>query len=48
MRGAVLLLKGRHEVFGGLQITNSGVVLRGQGMGEDGTVLVAAGRIAAR
>jgi hypothetical protein len=36
VRGAVLLLKGRHEVSGGLQITNSGVVLRGQGMGEDG------------
>lgn len=44
IRGAVLLLKGRHEVFGGLQITNSGVVLRGQGMNDDGTVLVAAGR----
>ncbi len=43
IRGAVLLLKGRHEVFGGLQITNSGVVLRGQGMGTNGTVLVAAG-----
>ena len=43
VRGAVLLLKGRHEVFSGLQITNSGVVLRGQGMGEDGTILVAAG-----
>ncbi len=43
LRGAVLLLKGRHEVFGGLLITNSGVVLRGQGMGEDGTILVAAG-----
>jgi hypothetical protein len=43
VRGAVLLPKGRHEVFGGLQITNSGVVLRGQGMGEDGTILVAAG-----
>ncbi len=43
IRGAVLLLKGRHRVFGGLQITNSGVVLRGQGMGEDGTILVAAG-----
>lgn len=41
--GAVLLLRGRHEVFGGLQITNSGVVLRGQGMSEGGTVLVAAG-----
>ena len=43
LRGAVLLLKGRHEVLGGLRISNSGVVLRGQGMGEDGTVLVAAG-----
>jgi Family of unknown function (DUF6298) len=43
IRGAVLLLKGRHEVSGGLQITNSGVVLRGQGMGTNGTILVAAG-----
>src|SRR5207245_2723071 len=43
LRGAVLLLKGRHEVFGGLVITNSGVVLRGQGMDDDGTTLVAAG-----
>ena len=43
LRGAVLLLKGRHEILGGLQITSSGVVLRGQGTGADGTVLVAAG-----
>ncbi|MDW7979763.1 MAG: DUF6298 domain-containing protein [Verrucomicrobiales bacterium] len=43
MRGAVLLLAGRHEVFGGLVISNSGVVLRGQGAGTNGTVLVAAG-----
>jgi len=43
LRGAVLLLKGRHEVFGGLLITNSGVILRGQGNGENGTILVAAG-----
>ena len=43
IRGAVLLLKGRHQVFGGLQITNSGIVLRGQGMDENGTVLVGAG-----
>ncbi|HXA43985.1 MAG TPA: DUF6298 domain-containing protein, partial [Candidatus Angelobacter sp.] len=42
-RGAVLLLKGRHEVSGALQITNSGVVLRGQGMSEEGTILVATG-----
>ncbi len=43
VRGAVLLLRGRHEIFGGLQITNFGVVLRGQGADESGTVLVAAG-----
>jgi hypothetical protein len=43
IRGAVLLLKGRHEIAGGLHLTNSGVVLRGQGMGEDGTILFAAG-----
>jgi hypothetical protein len=44
MRGAVLLLAGRHEVAGGLRIANSGVVLRGQGQGPDGTVLVATGQ----
>ena len=44
IRGAVLLLKGRHEVLGSLQITNSGVILRGQGVGEEGTVLVAVGQ----
>jgi hypothetical protein len=43
LRGAVLLLRGRHEVVGGLQITNPGVVLRGQGMGANGTTLVATG-----
>jgi hypothetical protein len=43
IRGAVLLLKGRHEIFGDLQITASGVVLRGQGTEADGTILVAAG-----
>ena len=43
LRGAVLLLKGRHEVSGSLLITNSGVVLRGQGAGENGTILVASG-----
>jgi hypothetical protein len=43
LRGAVLLLKGRHEVMGELRITNSGVILRGQGVGEDGTTLIAAG-----
>src|SRR5262249_6126622 len=29
-RGAVLLLKGRHNLLGSLDLTNSGVVLRGQ------------------
>jgi hypothetical protein len=43
LRGAVLLLKGRHKVFGSLQLRGSGIVLRGQGMGADGTVLFAAG-----
>jgi hypothetical protein len=41
LRGAVLLLKGRHELSSGLIITNSGVVLRGQGASN--TTLVAAG-----
>src|SRR5581483_6267037 len=43
IRGAVLLLKGSHEIFGGLRITNSGVVLRGQGMDKAGTILLATG-----
>ncbi len=42
-RGAVLLLKGWHEVSGALQMTRPGVVLRGQGMSEEGTILVATG-----
>ena len=43
IHGAVLLLKGRYEIYGGLKISASGVVLRGQGADRDGTVLVAAG-----
>ena len=43
VRGAVLLLAGRHEVAGQLRISAGGVVLRGQGEGAGGTVLVAAG-----
>jgi hypothetical protein len=42
-RGAVLLGKGRHEVAGRLLIRASGVVLRGSGMGEDGTTLIGTG-----
>jgi hypothetical protein len=43
MRGAVLLAPGRYEIAGQLKITASGVVLRGSGNGEDGTILVATG-----
>jgi len=42
-RGAVLLTQGRFHVSGQLRITTGGVVLRGSGDGENGTVLVAAG-----
>ena len=42
LRGAVLLLRGRHEIGGSLRLDVSGVVIRGQGMEETGTVLVAA------
>ena len=43
IRGAVLLDKGRFELSGRLAMTASGVVLRGNGVGETGTVLVATG-----
>jgi hypothetical protein len=42
-RGAVLLLAGRHEIAGRLRIATSGVVLRGQGSGANGTLLIARG-----
>ena len=43
IRGAVLLKRGRFEVGTLLAIRASGVVLRGEGQGEDGTVLYATG-----
>lgn len=43
LRGAVLVKAGRHEVKSRLRIAASGVVLRGQGDGPGGTVLVALG-----
>ena len=43
IRGAVLLGKGVYEIDGSLLIRHSGVVLRGSGMGPDGTILRAAG-----
>lgn len=42
-RGAVLLKKGMYEISGTLYIRASGVVLRGEGQGEDGSVLYATG-----
>jgi hypothetical protein len=42
-RGAVLLKKGNYEIAGKLSISTGGIVLRGEGDGEDGTVLRATG-----
>jgi hypothetical protein len=43
VRGAVLLKRGRYLLSGTLRIGKSGVVLRGEGQGEDGTILHASG-----
>jgi len=43
IRGAVVLGHGKFEVAGSLKITASGVVLRGQGDGENGSIIVATG-----
>jgi hypothetical protein len=43
VRGVVQLAAGRFEISGQLKIRASGVVLRGSGSQEDGTVLVATG-----
>ncbi|WP_207427574.1 DUF6298 domain-containing protein [Pedobacter sp. SYSU D00535] len=42
-RGAVLLEKGTYTIAGSLTIRGSGVVLRGSGSGEDGTILLGTG-----
>jgi hypothetical protein len=44
LRGAVLLTKGSYRIAGQLKITTGGVVLRGEGDGEDGTILIAMGK----
>ena len=44
IRGALLLKRGAYRVGGSLKIAASGVVLRGEGDGEDGTVLIATGK----
>ncbi|WP_414661340.1 pectate lyase family protein [Horticoccus sp. 23ND18S-11] len=41
LRGAVLLRRGAYRVHGTLRIAASGVVLRGEGPGTDGTVITA-------
>ncbi|HEU4903343.1 MAG TPA: pectate lyase, partial [Flavisolibacter sp.] len=43
-RGAVLLQKGTYSVAGQLKMMASGVVLRGSGMGANGTLLIGAGK----
>lgn len=43
-RGALLLRRGTYRIAGTLRVAASGIVLRGEGEGEDGTVLVAAGK----
>jgi hypothetical protein len=42
-RGAVLLKKGIYQVAGQIRISASGIVLRGEGDSEDGTVIIAEG-----
>lgn len=44
-RGAVLLKKGTYQIKGQILIRASGVVLRGEGQTEDGTVLIADGNV---
>ncbi|MDB6109420.1 MAG: hypothetical protein JWR69_1170 [Pedosphaera sp.] len=43
-RGAVMLKRGTYRIEKNLTIAASGVVLRGEGQGEDGTVLVGTGK----
>lgn len=42
-RGAILLTQGTYEIADSIQIGASGIVLRGEGQGEDGTILLATG-----
>jgi len=43
IRGALLLKKGIYRVSGELTISHSGIVLRGEGNGTDGTIIIATG-----
>ncbi|MBI4909493.1 MAG: hypothetical protein HY820_38095 [Acidobacteria bacterium] len=42
-RGAVLIKSGTYRIGGVIRIAQSGIVLRGEGQGEDGTVLLGTG-----
>lgn len=44
LRGAVVLARGTYRVAGTLKLAASGVVLRGEGQGEQDTVILATGR----
>ncbi len=44
IRGVVLLGRGTYRVGGKLEIKQSGVVLRGEGQGPEGTILLATGK----
>jgi len=43
-RGAILLKKGIYRIPGTIRITTGGIVLRGEGADENGTVLIASGK----
>jgi hypothetical protein len=42
-RGALLLKRGLYRIAGSITLASSGVVLRGEGQGQDGTILLATG-----
>jgi hypothetical protein len=42
-RGALLLKRGVYRVEGALKMSHSGIVLRGEGSGPDGTIIIATG-----
>src|SRR5262245_60489551 len=44
IRGAVILRRGAYKIDGSIRIATSGVVLRGEGQDENGTVLIATKR----
>lgn len=43
-RGAILLKKGTYKIADSIHLGAGGIVLRGEGEGKDGTILVAAGK----